>query len=89
MSLFFSILALVFAVIGLIPFLGILEWIALVLSALGAIFGVISLIFRKGKGTSIMAIIINILVFLLAIVRIFIGMGMFVLKSTPFIGHFN
>jgi len=78
MSLFFSILALLFAIVGLIPFLGILEWIAIVLSALGVIFGVISLIFRKGKGTSIMAIIINILVLLIAIVRILIGMGMFV-----------
>ena len=78
MSLFFSILALIFAIIGLIPFLGLLEWIAIVLSTLGVIFGVISLIFRKSKGTSIMAIIINILVLIIAILRILIGMGMFV-----------
>ena len=78
MSLFFSIIALIFAIIGLIPFLGILEWIAMVLSVLGMLFGIIALIFRKGKGTSFMAIIINILVFIIALVRILIGLGMFV-----------
>lgn len=78
MSLFFSILALIFAIVGIIPFLGFLEWIAIVLSVLGILFGILALIFRKGKGTSLMAIIINILMFVIALVRILIGMGMFV-----------
>ena len=75
MALFFSILALIFAIIGLIPLLGILEWIAMILSVLGIIFGIIGLIVKKSKGTPVAAIIINVLVALLSIVRILIGLA--------------
>ncbi len=79
MLLFFSILALIFALVGLIPLLGFLEWIAAAIAVLGVIFSILGVILGKHKGGSIGAIIINILVILIAVVRILLGVGFFVL----------
>ena len=50
MTLIFAILALISAIIGLIPMLGILEWIALVLAIIAFITGIIGVFVRKRKG---------------------------------------
>ena len=78
MALFLSILGLVFGIVGIIPFLGFLEWVAIVIAALGTIFGIIGIVVKKQKGSQLAAVIINILVFLLALVRILVGLGVFI-----------
>ena len=75
MTLVFAILALISAIIGLIPMLGILEWIALVLAIIAFITGIIGVFVRKRKGGVIAGFIISILVLILSVIRLIIGGG--------------
>lgn len=79
MSLVFGIIALIFVLIGLVPFLGILEWIGGIFAILGFISGIIGVFAQKRKGNAITGFIINILVFLIAVVRILLGLGFLIL----------
>ncbi len=75
MTLVFAILALICAVIGLIPLLGILEWIAIVFAALALIFGIIGVFVKKQKGGPVAGLIISIIVLILAVIRLILGGG--------------
>ena len=60
-SIIFSILALVFALVGLIPLLGILKWIAIIFAIVGLISGIVGAVTKKQRGTCIAGIVISIL----------------------------
>lgn len=75
MTLIFAILALISAIVGLVPMLGILEWIALVLAIIAFITGIIGVFVRKRKGSVIAGFIISILVLILSVIRLIIGGG--------------
>ena len=79
MSLVFGIIALIFVLIGFVPFLGFLEWIGGIFAILGFISGIIGVFAQKRKGNAIAGFIINILVFLIAVVRILLGLGFLIL----------
>ncbi len=74
-SLILSILALLLAVIGLVPLLGMLNWIALVLGVLGLVFGIVPIVQKKKSGVAIAGFIISILVIIMAVIRLFLGGG--------------
>lgn len=72
-SLILGIIGALFALIGLVPFLGILNWIAIPLLVIGLILGIIGCI--KKKGTSIAGTIICVLFLVVAIIRFIVGGG--------------
>lgn len=74
-SIIFSILALVFALVGLVPFLGILNWIAIIFAIVGFISGIIGAVAGKRRGSYIAGIVISILVSCIAIIRLILGGG--------------
>ena len=76
MTLVFAILALLCAVIGLVPLLGILEWVALIFAVIAFILGIIGVCVRKHKGGVLAGLIISIIVLLISIVRLIIGGGL-------------
>lgn len=66
-SLIIGLVALIFAVIAFIPFLGIGEWLVLLLAIIGAGIGMIS---RSTAGRNL-----NLFVILIAIFRLILGHG--------------
>lgn len=74
-SLIISIVALVVAIIGLVPFLGILNWIAVVLGGLAFALGIIPLAQNRRSGAGIAGFVLSILVLVLAILRLIWGGG--------------
>ncbi len=76
-SMILSIIALLIAVIGLVPLLGALNWVALVLGVLGFVFGIIPIAQKKKSGVAIAGFIISILVIVMAVIRLILGGGIF------------
>jgi len=74
-SLILSILALLIGVIGLVPLLGALNWVALVLGVLGFVFGIIPIAQKKKSGVALAGFIISILVIVMAVIRLILGGG--------------
>ena len=71
----FSLIAAVFLLIGLIPFLGWLNWLTTLPAAvLGAVFSGLGLA-RSGGGLGVAGLIISVVVFFLAVGRLYIGCG--------------
>jgi hypothetical protein len=66
-SLIIGLVALVFAVVTFIPFLGIGEWLVLILAIMGAGIGMIS---RSNVGRNL-----NLFVIVVAVVRLILGHG--------------
>jgi hypothetical protein len=66
-STIFGFVSLIIALIGLIPLLGWLNWIALFTSLLGLFFGLIA---ERKTGQNL-----NLVVLILALIRLFIGGG--------------
>lgn len=64
-----GIISLIIMIIGLIPFLGMLNWLVILLSLIGVIIG----IFGKNNG----GLILNGIVLLASALRLFIGGGIF------------
>ena len=72
----FSMLAGFFLLLGLIPFLGWMNWITtLPLALLGAIFSYQSMRDRPGDGVAKMGLIASVLVFAFAAFRVSLGGG--------------
>lgn len=67
-SILIGIVLLVFVVVGLIPFLGWLNWLALVIGAVGVLIGALS---RHKAG-----LIFNIVLMLIAVWRLSMGGGL-------------
>ena len=74
-SLILSMIALVVAIVGLVPFLGILNWIAVAMGAVAFAFGIIPLAQNRRSGVGIAGFILSILVLVLAILRLIWGGG--------------
>ena len=72
-SLVVSIVALIIAVIGLIPLLGLLEWIALILGTIGFVFGIIPIARRFIAPLAISGLVISIVAIVMAVLRLAIG----------------
>lgn len=72
-SLVVSIVALIIAVIGLIPLLGLLEWIALILGTIGFVFGIVPIARRFKAPLAISGLIISIVAIVMAVLRLAIG----------------
>jgi hypothetical protein len=71
----FSLVATAFLLVGLIPFLGWLNWITtLPIAILGAVFSGLGLARSRG-GLAKVGLIISIVVFVLALGRLYIGCG--------------
>lgn len=69
LSVLIGLVALLFAIPGIIPLLGILNWIAVPIAVVGVIVGMLS---SKNTGRNI-----NIVILLVAIVRLSLGGGIF------------
>lgn len=74
-SLILSIVALVVAIAGLVPFLGILNWIAVILGAVAFVLGIIPLAQNRRSGVAVAGFVLSILVLVLAILRLIWGGG--------------
>ena len=73
----FSLVAFVFLLIGLIPFLGWMNWITTLPAAvLGAVFSGLGLT-RGRNGLAVAGLIISVIVFFLATGRLIVGCGVF------------
>ena len=68
-SILIGLLALIFAVPGVIPLLGILNWIAIPIAVLGAVIGMVS---SRNTGRNL-----NILILIVAAIRLSLGGGLF------------
>lgn len=68
-SILIGLVALIFAVPGVVPLLGILNWIALPIAVLGAGVGVLS---SKNAGRNF-----NLFILVVALIRLSIGGGIF------------
>jgi hypothetical protein len=74
----FSLIAAACLLIGLIPLLGWFNWITTLPAAgLGAIFSGIGLTRSRKGGLAIIGLIISIVVFVIALGRLYIGCGVF------------
>ena len=69
LSVLIGLVALIFAVPGIIPLLGILNWIAVPVAVVGLVVGMLS---SKNTGRNL-----NIVILLIAIVRLSLGGGIF------------
>ncbi len=72
-SLILGIIGALFALIGIIPLLGLMNYVAIPLLLIGLILGIIGC--TKKKGTSIAGTIICLLFLLIAIIRLIMGGG--------------
>lgn len=82
-SIVFGIIGLFFALIGLIPLLGIVKWIAVPLLVLGLIFGIIGICGKKRSGAAIAGTIICALFLLIGVVRLAVGSKMMADAAKP------
>ena len=64
-----GIIALILMILGLLPFLGWINWLVILLSILGIVLGVFG---KNNKG-----LLLNGIVLIVAIIRLFIGGGLF------------
>lgn len=55
-SIVFGIIGLFFALLGLVPLLGIVNWIAIPILGLGLIFGIIGICGKKRSGSAILEV---------------------------------
>jgi hypothetical protein len=69
LSVLIGLVALIFAIPGIIPLLGLLNWIAVPIAVVGLVVGVLS---SKNTGRNL-----NIVILLIAIVRLSLGGGIF------------
>ncbi|WP_151954826.1 hypothetical protein [Sphingomonas sp. EC-HK361] len=69
LSVLIGLVALLFAIPGIIPLLGILNWIAVPIAVVGLIVGMLS---SRNTGRNV-----NIVILLVAIVRLSLGGGIF------------
>lgn len=68
-SILVGLVALLFAIPGILPFLGLLNWLAVPIALLGLAVGVLS---RRPSGARLNAIIL-----IVGVVRLFFGGGLF------------
>lgn len=76
-SLLWGILAMVFMIFALIPFLGITNWLLIPFAAVGAIIAAIGVLFTRSekRGRAKAGLVLNGIVIVVAIVRLGIGGG--------------
>lgn len=74
-SIVFSIIVLFFALVGLVPFLGIFNWIAVILAFVALISGIVGASVGNHRGACVIGILISILVLCVAVIRLVIGGG--------------
>lgn len=72
-SFVLSLSALVIGAIGLVPLLGILEWLALIFAVLAFAFGLVTIIKRIIAPLALAGFIISILVIVMAVLRLTVG----------------
>lgn len=73
-----SVIAVLFAVIGLVPLLGWLNWITTVPAALLAIlFSALALARGQGNGTATLGLIVGVVTLFWALFRLSLGFGIF------------
>lgn len=72
-SLVLSLVALVIGAIGLVPLLGILEWLALLFAIIAFAFGLVTIIRRIFAPVAIAGFIISILVIAMSVIRLVAG----------------
>jgi hypothetical protein len=72
-SLVVAIFALILAVVGLIPLIGFVEWIALVLGLISGVFGLVGIIKRWFAPLALTGLIISIVAIVLALLRLALG----------------
>jgi len=68
-SYIFGIIALIIMVVGLVPFLGFLNWIVVILAGIGLLFGSLS---KDTDGRNLNAIVI-----IISVIRLWLGGGIF------------
>jgi hypothetical protein len=76
-SFILSIVALVFGAVGLVPLLGVLEWVALAMGILAFIMAIIPISRRIVAPFAIVGLILSIVVIAMAVLRLALG-GWFV-----------
>ena len=78
-SLLWGILALVWMVLALIPVIGITNWLLIPFAAVGALFGGVGIVFtsRPKRGRAKGGLLLNLVVIVVAIVRLSMGGGVF------------
>lgn len=76
-SLLWGIVAMIFMVFALIPFLGITNWLLIPFAAVGAIIAAIGILFTSpgNRGRAKTGLVLNGIVIVVAIVRLGIGGG--------------
>jgi hypothetical protein len=74
-SLVLSIVGAVIALVGFIPFLGILNWFAVALLFIGLVLGILGTVLHKKKGAPIAGLVISVLFLVLAVIRLIAGRG--------------
>lgn len=76
-SLLWGVLAMIFMVFALIPFLGITNWLLIPFAAIGAVIAAIGILFTRSekRGRAKTGLALNGIVILVAIVRLGIGGG--------------
>jgi hypothetical protein len=72
-SLILGIIAIVLAAVGMVPLLGVLEFIALFLAIPGFIFGLIPIVKRVVAPVAIAGMVISILAIVIAVLRLALG----------------
>ena len=75
-SIVFSIFALVFALIGLVPLLGIFNWIAIILAFVALISGIVGAAVGNRRGACVVGILISVIVLCVAVIRLVLGGGL-------------
>lgn len=76
-SLLWGILAMIFMIFALIPFLGITNWLLIPFAAVGAIIAAIGVLFTRSekRGRAKAGLVLNGIVIVVAVVRLGIGGG--------------
>lgn len=72
-SIILGIIGLLFVLLGLIPFLGLVNWIAIPLLVIGLVLGIVGT--TKKKGTSIAGLVICALFLIISLIRLVVGGG--------------
>lgn len=76
-SLLWGVVALVFMVLALIPFVGMANWLLIPFAAVGAIIAAIGILFTApaNRGRAKTGLVLNVVVILVAIGRLILGGG--------------